>query len=154
MALDLQQRQTQYGDRRDHTSHETENGRVVLQADPIKNGGLPTNHVSSFFNSARIGNPTSARCLAAARVSLVYFPCVVRAAVRSARPSSVSGRTDAQHCSLLRPKGCLRNTGRACPYGSWHRTVGRANQDQNGIFITRLKSNFCHCRNPRICVVL
>ena len=41
MALDLQQRQTQYGDRRDHTSHETENGRVVLQADPIKNGGLP-----------------------------------------------------------------------------------------------------------------
>ena len=40
MALDLQQRQTQYGDRRDHTSHETENGRVVLQADPIKNGAI------------------------------------------------------------------------------------------------------------------
>jgi hypothetical protein len=40
MALDLQQRQTQYGDRRHHTRHETENGRVVLQADPIKNGGI------------------------------------------------------------------------------------------------------------------
>ena len=41
MALDLQQRSAQHGHRRDHTRYETENGRVVLQADPIKNGGLP-----------------------------------------------------------------------------------------------------------------
>ena len=40
MALDLQQRPAQHGHRRDHTRYETENGRVVLQADPIKNGGI------------------------------------------------------------------------------------------------------------------
>jgi ribosomal protein L34 len=40
MALDLQQRSARHGHRRDHTRYETENGRVVLQADPIKNGGI------------------------------------------------------------------------------------------------------------------
>ena len=40
MALDLQQRPAQHGHRRDHTRYETENGRVVLQADPIKNWGI------------------------------------------------------------------------------------------------------------------
>jgi hypothetical protein len=40
MALDLQQRPAQHGHRRGHTCYETENGRVVLQADPIKNGGI------------------------------------------------------------------------------------------------------------------
>ena len=32
----------QHGHRRGHTRNETENGRVILQADPIKNGGIPT----------------------------------------------------------------------------------------------------------------
>ena len=40
MALDLQQRPAQYGHRWVHTSNETENGRVILKADPIKNGGI------------------------------------------------------------------------------------------------------------------
>ena len=40
MALDLQQRQTQHGDRRHHTRYETENGRVILQAHPINNGEI------------------------------------------------------------------------------------------------------------------
>ena len=40
MALDLQQRSAQHGHRRDHTRDETEIGRVVLQADLIKNGGI------------------------------------------------------------------------------------------------------------------
>ena len=40
MALDLQQRPAQHRHRRRHTRYETENGRVVLQADPIKNGGI------------------------------------------------------------------------------------------------------------------
>ena len=40
MALDIQQRSTQHGNRRHHTRYETENGCVVLQADPIKNGGI------------------------------------------------------------------------------------------------------------------
>jgi hypothetical protein len=40
MALDLQQRPAQHGHRRHHTRYETENRRVVLQADPIKNGGI------------------------------------------------------------------------------------------------------------------
>ena len=40
MALDLQQRSAQYGHWRHHTRHETENGRVVLQAGPIKNGEI------------------------------------------------------------------------------------------------------------------
>ena len=46
MALDLQQRSAQHGHRRDHTRDETEIGRVVLQADPIKNGGI----TNSLFN--------------------------------------------------------------------------------------------------------
>ena len=41
MVLDLQQRPAQHGYRRAHTCNETENGRVVLQANPIKNRGLP-----------------------------------------------------------------------------------------------------------------
>ena len=40
MALDLQQRSAQYGNRRHNTRYETENGCVILQADPIKNGGI------------------------------------------------------------------------------------------------------------------
>ena len=40
MTLDLQQRPAQHRHRRYHTRYETENGRVVLQADPIKNGGI------------------------------------------------------------------------------------------------------------------
>lgn len=40
MAMDIQQRPTQHGHRRDHPCHETKNGRVVLQAGPIKNGGI------------------------------------------------------------------------------------------------------------------
>ncbi|WP_166415441.1 N-acetylmuramidase domain-containing protein [Cochlodiniinecator piscidefendens] len=40
MALDLQQRPAQHGHRRHHTRYEAKNGRVVLQADPIKNGGI------------------------------------------------------------------------------------------------------------------
>jgi hypothetical protein len=38
MTLDLQQRPAQYGYRWDYTRCETENNRVILQADPIKNG--------------------------------------------------------------------------------------------------------------------
>ena len=41
MAPDLQQRSAQHDHRWDNTRYETENGRVVLQAEPIKNGGLP-----------------------------------------------------------------------------------------------------------------
>ncbi len=46
MALDIHQRETQHGHWRDHSSNETENGRVVLQADPIRNGGItiPLHH--------------------------------------------------------------------------------------------------------------
>ena len=40
MALDLQQRSAQHDHRWDNTRYETENGRVVLQAEPIKNGGI------------------------------------------------------------------------------------------------------------------
>jgi len=40
LALDIQQRPPQHGYRRDHPCYETENGRVILQADPIKNGGI------------------------------------------------------------------------------------------------------------------
>ena len=41
MVLDLQQRPAQLGHWRGHTCNETENGRVVLPADPIKNGDYP-----------------------------------------------------------------------------------------------------------------
>ena len=40
MVLDLQQRPAQHGNRRGHTCNETENGRVVLQVGPIKNGEI------------------------------------------------------------------------------------------------------------------
>ena len=40
MVLDLQQRPAQHGHRRGHTCNETENGRVVLQVGPIKNGEI------------------------------------------------------------------------------------------------------------------
>jgi len=40
LALDLQQRPPQHGDRWDHTCYETETSRVILQADPMKNGGI------------------------------------------------------------------------------------------------------------------
>ena len=40
MVLDLQQRPAQLGHWRGHTCNETENGRVVLPAGPIKNGGI------------------------------------------------------------------------------------------------------------------
>jgi len=40
MALDLQQRPAQHGHRWYNTRYETENGRVVLQADPITNGEI------------------------------------------------------------------------------------------------------------------
>ena len=40
MALDLQQRPAQHGHRRDHARNETKNSRVILPADPIKNGGI------------------------------------------------------------------------------------------------------------------
>ena len=40
MALGLQQRPAQHGYRRAHTCNETDNGRVVLQAGPIKNGDI------------------------------------------------------------------------------------------------------------------
>ena len=46
MAFDLQQRKIKYSDRRDHTSHETEDGHVVLQADPIKNKGITKEYFS------------------------------------------------------------------------------------------------------------
>jgi hypothetical protein len=41
--MDLQQRQTQHGDRRHHTRYETEtiqNGRVVLASNSPTNGGI------------------------------------------------------------------------------------------------------------------
>ena len=41
MAMDLQQRQTRHGNRRDHTYCETGNGRIILLAEPIKMRGLP-----------------------------------------------------------------------------------------------------------------
>ena len=44
MVLDLQQRPAQHGHRRGHTYNETENGRVVLQVGPIKNGEIATIH--------------------------------------------------------------------------------------------------------------
>ena len=40
MTLDLQQRPPEDGHRWDHARNETENSRVVLPADPIKNGGI------------------------------------------------------------------------------------------------------------------
>jgi hypothetical protein len=40
MALDIQQRSTQHGHWRDYTRYETETSRVILQADPVKNGGI------------------------------------------------------------------------------------------------------------------
>jgi hypothetical protein len=43
MAMDLQQRQTQHGDRWHHTRYETEpiqNGRVVLASNSPTNGGI------------------------------------------------------------------------------------------------------------------
>ena len=43
MALDLQQRPARPGHRWHRTRNETENSRVILQADPIKNEGLPGN---------------------------------------------------------------------------------------------------------------
>ena len=56
MALDLQQRSAQRGHRWDYTHYETENGRVVLQADPIKNGritGIPALHKQIFSQKLR-----------------------------------------------------------------------------------------------------
>ena len=60
MALDLQQRPAQYGHRWVHTRNETENGRVILQADPIKNGGItPTLDVTKkFYNKEKGSNKT------------------------------------------------------------------------------------------------
>ena len=49
MALDLQQRQAQHGNRRYYTRHETENGRVGLHADHIKMGRLPFMCNSSYL---------------------------------------------------------------------------------------------------------
>jgi len=40
LALDIQQRPAQHGHRRDHTRYETETSRLILHADPIKNGGI------------------------------------------------------------------------------------------------------------------
>ncbi len=40
MAMDIQQRQAQHGHRRDHTRYETETSRVILRADPVKNGEI------------------------------------------------------------------------------------------------------------------
>ena len=51
MALDLQQRSAQHDHRWDNTRYETENGSVVLQAEPIKNGGLPLNFNSNCKKS-------------------------------------------------------------------------------------------------------
>jgi hypothetical protein len=42
-----------HGHRRDHTRYETENGRVILQADPIKNGGI-THELQDGFQAKRI----------------------------------------------------------------------------------------------------
>jgi len=39
--MGLQLRPTQHGHWRDHTSYETETSRVILQAGPLKMGGLP-----------------------------------------------------------------------------------------------------------------
>ena len=52
MALDLQQRPAQHGHLWDHTYNETENGRVVLQADPIKNGGITVIPTSASITSS------------------------------------------------------------------------------------------------------
>lgn len=49
MALEIQQRQTQYGYRRHHTRYEIENGRVVLRLNPIKNGGITQPDLQSFI---------------------------------------------------------------------------------------------------------
>ena len=61
MAMDLQQPlswfagkpqpgngPTQHGYRRDHTRYETETSRVILQAGPIKNGGITPTPPSEF----------------------------------------------------------------------------------------------------------
>jgi hypothetical protein len=40
MSLDLHQRPPEYGHRWDHARNETENSRVILKADPIKNGEI------------------------------------------------------------------------------------------------------------------
>jgi hypothetical protein len=42
MALDLQLRSAQYGQRRHHIRYETVNRSIILQADPIKDGGIAT----------------------------------------------------------------------------------------------------------------
>ena len=55
MALDLQQRSAQHGHRRDHTRHENEIGRVILQADPIKYGGITA--ASSAVAGKTIAHP-------------------------------------------------------------------------------------------------
>jgi len=48
MALDIQYRPAQHGHRRHHTCHETETSRVILQADPIKNGGITVPHADEL----------------------------------------------------------------------------------------------------------
>ena len=53
MALDLQQRPAQLGHWRGHTCNETENGRVVLPADPIKNGGIT--HLADYLHEITDG---------------------------------------------------------------------------------------------------
>jgi hypothetical protein len=50
MALDLQQRQTRHGNRRYHTRHETENGRVVLRLDPTKNRGITQSALKKWLH--------------------------------------------------------------------------------------------------------
>lgn len=54
---------TQHGHRRDHTCNETENGRVVLQADPIKNGGITGQPIRFFMTAGQVSDYTGARAL-------------------------------------------------------------------------------------------
>ena len=91
---------------------------------------------------------------AAARFSLVYLPCVVRAAVSRARPSSVLGPVDichragnSVHCSLYAASGraCLTGLGPAPLAGP----IGA-----KAPLITRLKPTFCHLKIHRIYEVL
>jgi len=77
---------------------------------------------------------------AAARFSLVYLPCVVRAAVRRARPSSVLGPVDLPPCREQRPLRLYAGLWQGVPLRvlAPHRWPGKSGPNCQGIPFSRL----------------
>ena len=105
ITLDLQQRPPEDGHRWDHARNETENSRVVLPADPIKNGDYPLSWLPAR-NHWRLSSKTDPRCLN----RVLQLPSAHRAVDKGMLDTAYFTQTERRN-----PTWCILDQPQTCP---------------------------------------